>query len=409
MPVGEERLSRHPSFVLAGNGPYLNRGCEAIVRGTVDIIRTIFGSSSFTALSFFEGRKQFFEQASSEYDEDIEHKPIKPFVGRYNPLRGYYKLKRILGVPDGKVYYEANRDIICSSDAVLSIGGDNYSLDYGMPWLFTIFDDYVLSLQRPLILWGASVGPFHKAPDYEVYMKEHLRRATAIFARESITVEYLDRLGVRTNVYLVADPAFMMKPLEIPGFHVEEDAIGLNFSPLMAKFATAGNMALWRHKVAEILTAVRKRYNKQIYLIPHVTISGNDDHVFMQEALDLLDDRSGIILAPATLNAQATKWLISKLRVFAGARTHATIAALSSGIPTLTFGYSIKAHGINRDLYGNDDYCLEADQCEANPVIERLTDLFENHAQKRAELCARLEAVQARALLNGAYLQRVLM
>lgn len=402
-------MSHRPSFVLAGNGPYLNRGCEAIVRGTVAIIHSIFGPSTFTALSFFSDRREFLAQAASEHDQDIAHHPIKPFAGRFNPRRGYNRLRRMLGIQDGKVYYGSNREIIRNADAVLSIGGDNYSLDYGFPRMFTIFDDYVLSLRKPLILWGASVGPFHTAPDYESYMREHLRSVTAIFARENVTMEYLDRIGVNTNVHLVADPAFLMEPREIPGFDVEADAIGLNFSPLMAKFVTAGDMALWRRRVAEILTAVRKRFKNAIYLIPHVTVSGNDDHLFMQEALDLLDDKSGVILVPDTLNAQATKWLIGKLRVFAGARTHATIAAFSTGVPTLTFGYSIKAYGINRDFYGNDDYCLKADQCEAGAVVERLTDLFESHAQRRAELCERLGAVQARAMLNGAYLQRVLM
>jgi hypothetical protein len=32
-----------PHFLLVGNGPYLNRGCEAIVRGTMAILCQAFG------------------------------------------------------------------------------------------------------------------------------------------------------------------------------------------------------------------------------------------------------------------------------------------------------------------------------------------------------------------------------
>ena len=40
-----------PLFILAGNGPYENRGCEAIVRGTVKILRNYFQDPSFLCVS----------------------------------------------------------------------------------------------------------------------------------------------------------------------------------------------------------------------------------------------------------------------------------------------------------------------------------------------------------------------
>lgn len=40
--------------------------------------------------------------------------------------------------------------------------------------------------------------------------------------------------------------------------------------------------------------------------------------------------------------------------MFIGARTHATIAAYSSLVPTLVVGYSVKARGIARDLFGTE-------------------------------------------------------
>ena len=37
-------------------------------------------------------------------------------------------------------------------------------------------------------------------------------------------------------------------------------------------------------------------------------------------------------------------------------RTHASIAAYSTQIPTLVMGYSVKARGIARDLFGNEEH-----------------------------------------------------
>ena len=37
------------------------------------------------------------------------------------------------------------------------------------------------------------------------------------------------------------------------------------------------------------------------------------------------------------------------------ARTHASIAAYSTGVPTLVVGYSVKARGIAKDIFGTDE------------------------------------------------------
>ena len=41
--------------------------------------------------------------------------------------------------------------------------------------------------------------------------------------------------------------------------------------------------------------------------------------------------------------------------LFIGARTHSTIAAYSSCVPTLVVGYSVKAKGIAEDLFGTTE------------------------------------------------------
>lgn len=64
------------------------------------------------------------------------------------------------------------------------------------------------------------------------------------------------------------------------------------------------------------------------------------------------------------------------MAVFAGARTHSTIAALSSGVPTLSFAYSIKATGINRDLFGHTDYCRGPLNLNTEAVSDRIESIL---------------------------------
>ena len=60
-------------FILAGNGPYENRGCEAILRGTVKIIRKFFRNPSFVCFSHFVSKQKYIKQAQEEFDLKIVH------------------------------------------------------------------------------------------------------------------------------------------------------------------------------------------------------------------------------------------------------------------------------------------------------------------------------------------------
>src|SRR3546814_7153574 len=74
----------------------------------------------------------------------------------------------------------------------------------------------------------------------------------------------------------------------------------------------------------------------------------------MTKMLDELGDLGrAVTIMPSTFNASQIKGVIANLRFFIGARTHATIAGMSSTVPTISISYSIKARGINRDLFGD--------------------------------------------------------
>lgn len=414
--MDEER----PLFILAGNGPYTNRGCEAIVRGTTKILREHFKDPRFLCVTHIQSEEQFRRQCLEETDPTITHLHSHRLSKR-KALRNFWKPGTWLYAfrsrfDPAALKYQVYREMLPHLDdaaAVLSVGGDNYSLDYGVPRLFTGLDDIVLEKKKPLAIWGASVGPFDSMPDYERYMSRHLQEAPGIFARESVTLDYLKSIGVTENVYPVADPAFLMDPVKPEGIEdvlpLDEEAIGLNLSPLMAKYVSGGDINAWTTLAASVIESVAKKTGMPVYLIPHVTNPTSNDHEFMQRALSLITDSNGnITLISPEYNAAETKWIISRMALFAGARTHSTIAALSSGIPTLSFAYSIKAQGINRDLFGHTDYCLEPADLDAEGVAGRITSMLGDSAAIRKELAGRIPGVQRAALRAGMGLKHLI-
>jgi len=403
-----------PLFILAGNGPYDNRGCEAIIRGTVKILRSNYQDPSFLCISALQ-MPEWESQRQNEKDPAIRHKKInliphrfgyewwlQRFFYRYSAKRRRYRLfKEMLPYLDDAL-------------AVLSVGGDNYSLDYGIPRLFTDLDDIILEKTKPIILWGASVGPFDRIPDYERSMIDHLKKITGIFARESATVEYLTKNSVTENVRQVADPAFLMDPVE-PSEHgsplvLDENGIGINLSPFMAKFVTGGDLSQWEQIAAKILSDIAQKNSRTIYLVPHVITIRSNDFIFLKNVWNLTNPqvRDKIKLIPPVYNAAETKWIISRLSLFAGARTHSTIAALSSNVPTISFAYSIKAKGINRDIFGHEEYCLGPEQMTPKIVAAQIELMLVEKDSIQSELQKKIPGIQKNAMNAGNYLKDLL-
>ena len=54
-------------------------------------------------------------------------------------------------------------------------------------------------------------------------------------------------------------------------------------------------------------------------------------------------------------NAEELKGFIARCRFMVVARTHASIAAYSTQVPTLVVGYSVKARGIAKDIFGTEE------------------------------------------------------
>jgi polysaccharide pyruvyl transferase WcaK-like protein len=237
-------------------------------------------------------------------------------------------------------------------------------------------------------------------------MAEHLDKVTMIFARETATIEYLTRIGMKKKITRVADPAFMMKPRKLSAGsleHIPHGSIGLNFSPLMALFTTNGNLDRWREIVGKIITDVYNELGCKIFLVPHVTIPGkfNNDYLFLKSVMAELPHDCDAVLVPDRYNAEELKWIISSMKVFVGARTHSTIAALSTCVPTISLSYSIKSIGINQDIFGNQQYCIAPADDYANITTKKIVEVYHNSVPIKHYLSETIPHVKKLSCLAG--------
>jgi colanic acid/amylovoran biosynthesis protein len=379
-----------PRFLLAGNGPYANKGCEAIVRGSVELITKRFPEASFVLSSFGASVQS---EARTEIDSRIEHRPhVDPTPPRFPSARWWRSV--VLGQRDNRTDrpFAVQVDSMAECDCALLLGGDNYSLDYGRPTRFVAMNEALLETGKPVVLWGGSVGPFVTDPEFEHQMAEHLRRLALVLAREEETVSYLASIGVTDNVRLVADPAFCMMPREprlqddLASF-VEQRPIGLNLSALAGLYWPRGEQD-WFEVARECAKSLVKSLGP-LLLVPHVTIktSCDNDHAFLKRVRDSLPElQNSLRVLPPSLSAAEYKWIISRLAAFAGARMHAAVAALSSAVPTVSIGYSMKYRGINKLIFGHEDWLLPIEQFSADALQTKMLAVVEQSERVSAHL-----------------------
>lgn len=383
-------------FYLTGHHTFSNRGCEAIVRSTVGLLREQFGEIEVLVPS---------SDIAKDYAQwpEVESLGVQ-FVPAYLPsINRYWVHLQQLSLPFLKragwpfPLPRWLRKTLASVDCVLSVGGDNYFFDYLLPSLLMGLDSCTMDLGKPVVLWGASVGPFEREPHFLLLIRKHLGRMAFIAARESVTVEYLTKLGLGEKVIHVADPAFALapEPVDLAPFWPQdpgEGILGLNVSPLLLRYRPAGEPA--GRLLDEIAGFVRYAVVERglgVLLVPHVVphdgAAKNNDATFMAQLLPRLSDLGNRVqLMDEQLNAAQIKHVIAQLRFFIGARTHSTIAALSSGVPTISIAYSVKAKGISHDLFGHNQYVLDALNISQTTLTKKLALLLEGESILRSLL-----------------------
>lgn len=316
-----------------------NHGCEAIVRGTKKILDTDMVLYSMRADEDEKYGLNKIIKLQKDSVNRIRQNSFWDYMCRiHRKITGNTVLRTKLERYD---FFKEVRP----GDIYLSIGGDNYCYP-GYEELSNL-NRLIKKQGGKTVLWGCSVEP----DIINQQTQEDFKSYDLIIARESISYEALKQ--VNNNTKLFPDPAFVLEIQEtkLPLDFKEGATIGINLSPLIMKNERFSGITLRNYE--ELIEYILKKTDYHIALISHVVWAHDDDREAIGELLKQYgeDSRVSCIMEG---NAPQLKWVISNCKMFIGARTHSTIAAYSTCIPTLVIGYSVKARGIAKDLFGTD-------------------------------------------------------
>lgn len=326
--------------ILYAHGGSMNHGCEAIVRSLTKLLN--LGNDDLLL--------------SNHPDEDmyyginnlltVEKSQEKVDTGLFYQICS--KLHKDKDLFYYKKLYRRIFNVVKEKEIALSIGGDNYCYS-GMMTEMTAMRQNFEKKGIDSVLIGCSIDTTRLSK----FILEDLKKYKLIWVRESLTYKSLASLGFK-NVKLIPDPAFALERKDLPlpdGFKVG-NTVGINVSPMIIGYEKNKGTTLenYIHLILHIIDTT----DLQIALIPHVVWPHNDDRIPLTVLYNKFKD-TGRVCMIEDYNAEELKGYIARCRFMVAARTHASIAAYSTQVPTLVVGYSIKARGIAKDIFGTEE------------------------------------------------------
>ena len=292
---------------------------------------------------------------------------------------------KISSITLGRIFeIKRKRTAIEKCDIIFDFtAGDSFSDTYGMKRFVkrTFNKELVLLFKKPLVLGGQTYGPYENRLARS-WARHVIKNSYRVFARDELSYEIASYLSQRKDIVLTTDIAFLL-PYKKLLYNDGKKHIGINPSGLLWEggYTRSNQFGLridYQQYIVQIISALIDDKNILVHLIPHVLYKDesiiDNDWVLCKR----LKKRFPKCILPEYFETpMEAKSYISSMDVFIGARMHATIAAYSSGVPTIAFSYSQKFEG----LFGtfNYPYILSGKEITTNEAAKRTLSWITNY------------------------------
>lgn len=445
-----------------------NKGSEAVIISSVELLRKLIPDSIFTSfLNCSESLSEklnlrviriktspslprFFGEAKSSFN--FLRCLIWAVINRYLHVNWTFLIKN------------TRLKEYAAADIIIHLGMDYYSDDVGTSTVLRHSRDIMLGilLKKPVVIWAESMGPF-RGKLSKPTARFTLNRVDLITVRDSLSKAFLLETGVnKPPLYVTTDPAFLFVPATSERVKeiYSQEGIDINDKPIigvnpshsfiipsekrqktrregyikamsflgsvlasllpenlfnrilgMAKKSylySAVNSQYDEYKVffAQLANWLVEKYDASVLLIPHDQAMGQlfDDRGVTRDIWELVDNQEKVKVISRNYNAEEIKGIIGRCNLFIGARFHAAIAALSQGIPTVSFPYYHKfalMSELGQDKYICQSYTLEETKAKVTEAWARKNEIEE-------ELEFKLKEIRELATLNGELVKKLL-
>lgn len=402
------------NILITGHDTFHNRGCQALVYSTTEILRRAFPDASFTVLSW-EPEHDGPRMRADHPEIPCRFVRHRFQVGEFSRRNRFWMSLRRAGIQTDRILRTQPRlyEAIKECDLLVVSGGDILG-DYGdesiRHYLFPVA--VAQAMGKPVHVFAQSISP-HRSGDIREFVRAQLDRAALITVRERLSFDYVKSIGVSAPLHLTADPAFLLHPA--PAARVGEILrkeglggaprpwIGVSVSETATRWG-GGDQEGFKTAVGGGLDRLIELNGGSAVFVPHVVHpgdKGNDDRLVSKAVVQGMKERGRAAVLEGDYSCEELKGVIGACDLFIGTRTHATIAAASQAVPTLAIAYSAKAYGIMEDVLDRDRCTIDVKDVTEERLAEKAADLLAGRASAANSIEGRLDGIKARAFENG--------
>ena len=371
---------------FTGHETLENRGCEALLRSIIYLIKSEFNNVSFLIPSKNPKKDSLLWGKDDSVKFFYSKVPLSIRIwAKIIKLNFFKKFLILFSPPLPKTYVLA----IKQSNVIFSIGGDNYTDEGQFPlWIYKA-DKTAIKLKKKTYLMFATISNFKNLAYHETLQK-HFKKFEQIIVREKGSYDRLKNNYKINNALITADPTFFLKKKKCSfydKFFINKEKpnpifVGINLSALINRLDKKHNLEKSIHEL------IRNKPEYNFILLPHVFEKKNNDLIYLKKFYDKIKCyHPNVFLIDRELSSQELKYIIGRLNIFIGSRTHSALASFSQEIPTISIAYSDKGFDIARSMYGSDKYTLDYKKITSYDLIE----IFEEMLIKEKLIRSRLK------------------
>jgi polysaccharide pyruvyl transferase WcaK-like protein len=245
--------------------------------------------------------------------------------------------------------------------------GDSFSDIYGSHRHSVMSTVHELAVRagRPVVMAPQTIGPFTSVRG-RLLGRRTLTRSALVFARDPVSAAHAAALGRPVD----ATTSDLVFAIPSPGITVRRDIV-LNVSGLLWRDNPHVDAAQYRDTVRAVVAALLAR-SHAVTVLPHVLDSHDRDND--APAIEALVREFGSDLEVAVpRDLDDARAVIGGCRALIGARMHACLNALSTGVPAIAMAYSRKFGPLFDELGWRHSISLAA--ADGDPVARILEAL----------------------------------
>jgi len=352
-------MSFRKKITLATCVGFTNRGSEALLRTRIESISQYYPNTDFYVLAIYTD--------SCAPIHGVEY--IQTFGGQKEKIKSLIYLLESLGSfcvwsLDAFIFrffghaFSRNIKKLAQSDLFVSTDGDVLGEDYGLlPFIWRI---YFLSLgfimKKPVVIYSEGLGPFH-SKTARFIARHFFKKCSYVSVRDEISRNNLLEIVTGIFIDVTADSAFLLKTSQDPRFNLKKGnnkLVGIAVSKLATQYGfnykNRDSYDGFLQFISELIDWLVYYHHADIVLVPHVVQVGRDDFETANDIVAYTGHKNAVQVVDKSLNASELKAVISHCDLIIASRMHASIAALSTGVPVVGIAYSHKMKGIFRSM-----------------------------------------------------------